>query len=732
VLERWEFIHFPCEKDANRYKLKVQAGEDDLRKIIRMLSANSGRPFASLSHDYNWGIYFYGVDDFEKKRIVDTLKKICSDGRVGQSDISVQQELPPAFEDFLEATARELSREEASMPAPPPVALPAERPDPVMPDLNDRGTGPGVRPLTPPAPAVPASGPDPVEERCAPAAQQPAAELEALGDLLEEGAADGPGEMSEGAAPPPVTEAVPAPPSDEPLPESSPRIVPAGEQMIDEQPVRESPRPASPPPARASVEGGAHLNERYMFSEFVVGPNNRFTHAAAKAVADNPGKIYNPLFIYGGVGLGKTHLMHAVGHQVRASLPEAQILYVTTERFMSDVIESIGRGGQQEFRERYRMVDMLLIDDIQFLSESESTQEEFFHTFNALHENGKQIIITSDRPPKQLTTLEDRLRSRFEWGLIADIKSPNLETRVAILKKKNESGKINLADNMLLYIGSKLKSNIRELEGFLKRINAYAALTGQEVTLDLVKSIMRELLPEDELDEGDAASGEQAPAQAPQSAVMAAPAEACPAEQPAPPAPPAMPAPPAKSAPPPMPGKPAMPAKPAPPSMPSAKPGLPATPPPGKPSSPAAPAGAVGSGAEEVDPTATPIEVAFFHPLGKDEEFALMKEKFNTVIKKHKLKFRFDSVFERGYDCTVKINYAFFTELCKTNAVRIAVVLGPPEESGISTEDFANLLGAMMDDEKISAQLVPWSELQKDYRYLNLALDITLLKSKKQ
>jgi hypothetical protein len=443
------------------------------------------------------------------------------------------------------------------------------------------------------------------------------------------------------------------------------------------------------------------MNPRYTFQEFIIGPNNRFTAAAAQAVADNPGKIYNPFFIYGGVGLGKTHLMHAVGHYVKNKNSATHLLYVTTEKFMSEVIDSIRRGAQQEMREHYRQVDLLLVDDIQFLVESESTQEEFFHIFNVLHQNGKQIIITSDRPPKQLTTLEDRLRSRFEWGLIADIKSPNLETRVAILKKKEEMENLKLDENILLYIASKLKSNIRELEGFLKRINAYASLTHQEVNMDLVKVLMSDLLPEEE---NETAAPQEAPG-APRSVDI--------------PKPPAAPAPQTPN--PMMPPEVAMPwitPQTIPPPHMSVEIPIPKY----------TPSASGAAPAEPADSNLQPVEVGFFFPDGKGEELGRVKERFREVIRKHKLKFRLEGVFERAYPFMEKIDYPSFAELCKTNNVRIAVVLGAPPDGAAVIEDFGNLLTTVMEDAKLSLQLVPWAELSKDYRYLNLALDITLLK----
>ncbi|MHB9154811.1 MAG: chromosomal replication initiator protein DnaA, partial [Endomicrobiales bacterium] len=357
---------------------------------------------------------------------------------------------------------------------------------------------------------------------------------EALDTMLEK-MAQGLENLGDGAAENSAKKAAPAPPEEPPVPRAAP-------------PREEAPADGAVPvvsrETRASFQD-LNLNERYTFDEFIIGPNNRFTAAAAQAVADNPGKIYNPFFIYGGVGLGKTHLMHAVGHYVRKKNSNVSILYVTTEKFMSEVIDSIRRGTLQQMRDHYREVDLLLVDDIQFLVESESTQEEFFHTFNVLHQNGKQIIITSDRPPKQLTTLEDRLRSRFEWGLIADIKSPNLETRVAILKKKEEHEHLKLDDNILLYIASKLKSNIRELEGFLKRINAYAALTHQDVNMELVQSIMSDLLPEEEQAEAAPPSFAHPAPAVPPAPVYSRPVAPAPPVTPKPPAPPPVAPPPA-------------------------------------------------------------------------------------------------------------------------------------------------------------------------------------------
>ncbi|MGG1518966.1 chromosomal replication initiator protein DnaA [Paenibacillus oryzisoli] len=250
-------------------------------------------------------------------------------------------------------------------------------------------------------------------------------------------------------------------------------------------------------PAITTVEENFQnmMNARYTFDTFVIGSGNRFAHAASLAVAEAPAKAYNPLFLYGGVGLGKTHLMHAIGHYVLEHNPGARVLYISSEKFTNEFINAVRDNRGEGFRNKYRTIDVLLIDDIQFLAGKEGTQEEFFHTFNALHEEGKQIIISSDRPPKEIPTLEDRLRSRFEWGLITDIQPPDLETRIAILRKKAKAENLEIPNEAMIYIANQIDTNIRELEGALIRVVAYSSLINQDISVHLTAEALKDIIP---------------------------------------------------------------------------------------------------------------------------------------------------------------------------------------------------------------------------------------------
>lgn len=275
------------------------------------------------------------------------------------------------------------------------------------------------------------------------------------------------------------------------------------------------PMGAQPAPAPGPGEPHARLNPKYLFDTFVIGASNRFAHAAAVAVAEAPAKAYNPLFIYGESGLGKTHLLHAIGHYARSLYPGTRVRYVSSEEFTNEFINSIRDGKGDTFRKRYRDVDILLVDDIQFLASKESTQEEFFHTFNTLHNANKQIVLSSDRPPKQLVTLEDRLRNRFEWGLTTDVQPPELETRIAILRKKAVQEQLNAPPEVLEFIASRISRNIRELEGALIRVTAFASLNRQPVDLGLTEIVLKDLIP----------GGEDAAPEITATAIMAATAD---------------------------------------------------------------------------------------------------------------------------------------------------------------------------------------------------------------
>jgi chromosomal replication initiator protein len=304
-------------------------------------------------------------------------------------------------------------------------------------------------------------------------------------------------------APPPAYDGADhAPPFD--LPTYQDEAGPDLASPLHDGPLEAPGRPAGPivslPEPRVRVEDlepETQLNPKYSFDDFVIGSSNRFAHAAATAVAEAPAKSYNPLFIYGGAGLGKTHLLHAIGHYVRNLYPRLKVRYVTTEQFTNEFINAIRDDGITQFQRTYRQADVLLIDDIQFLQQKERTQEEFFHTFNALHNAEKQIVISSDRPPKQIAQLEDRLRSRFEWGLMTDVQPPDLETRIAILRKKSETDHLGVQPDVLELIASKVQSNIRELEGALIRVSAFASLQRAPADSQMAEAVLKDLFPDD-------------------------------------------------------------------------------------------------------------------------------------------------------------------------------------------------------------------------------------------
>ena len=273
-------------------------------------------------------------------------------------------------------------------------------------------------------------------------------------------------------------------------------------QLINKDPNDEKEEiniPTAIPINNLSVDDSSYsLNPKYVFSTFVIGNSNRLAHAASMAVAEAPAQIYNPFFIYGGVGLGKTHLMHAIGHSIRKNYPHLKVAYISTEKFTNELITSIRDGNPESFRQRYRYIDVLLVDDIQFLAKKERTQEEFFHTFNILHGANKQIILSSDRPPREIQTLEDRLRSRFEWGLITDIQTPDLETRIAVLRKKAQIHKIEVPNEVILYIASRIENNIRELEGAFIRVLAYSSLCNKQIDIELTIEALKDIFPDEQ------------------------------------------------------------------------------------------------------------------------------------------------------------------------------------------------------------------------------------------
>ena len=433
---------------------------------------------------------------------------------------------------------------------------------------------------------------------------------------------------------------------------------------------------------------GVALNERYIFDNFVVAQNNHFAQAAALAAAESPGKVYNPLFIYGKVGLGKTHLMEAIGHYVLEHNPRAKVVYTSTEKFIAEVINAIRDGKIMELRNRYRNLDLLLVDDVQFLSEAEAAQEEFFHTFNALYDAHKQIVLTSDKPPKKIAVLEERLRSRFEWGLIADLQVPNLETRVAILQKKAQIAHLSIPDEILFYIAEKLSSNIRELEGFLIRIAAYATLTERELNRRLAEELIKDLLPYEEeedippveLEFPSAVEVKEVSEEEIKEEVEIVPETEVKA--------------------------------------------------------PEETSEEIREEEEEreekegpsVDLSLRAIKVAYLYPEEKGQDLKTMKKMFESTLNKHKIKFRLETGFEESYQSKENVNFQELINTSKEKQIDVVIALGPASGNLLFKENLSRALISSFEREKIPIQIIPFRDISKQYRYLDVCLDLAFLK----
>jgi hypothetical protein len=521
------------------------------------------------------------------------------------------------------------------------------------------------------------------------------------------------------------------------------------------------------------------LKPLFNFEQLVVGNNNQFAVSACQAVAKNPGETYNPLFVYGPPGVGKTHLVQAVAQDLLRQSSKAKVKYVLA------------------VREFFSALDLLVIDDVQYLAQSQSTQEELLHIFNNMQQQNHQVLLASDRPPQQLSNLNKTLRSRLEGGLAIDVKIPDVNTRVEILRKKQDLQGLQIPDEVLLMVAQRLRSNVRELEGFIKRMHAYVTLSHMEISQDLVQSVLHEVMPEGMSD----LPPEPVPVPEPLHVISAAP-KAPVAAPPPPLQPPPMPhiqappvpipsdlptIPPVHAAPPPLPVKqavkppeppPAAPprhapkapeavqpaprgeesivdryaapdapahtngslkkngANPVPPA--SVQPAAKAPPPPPPPPPPPLPkeeasipvVDEVTEPEEELGAGVKEIGAVFFFPKGSEQALDSVHKKFQEVIKKHKLKFRLRRVASESYECKGKINYSTFVDVCKRNHVPVAVVIGPPPEFHVAEQDFQDLLSVTLDVQGVSLQLINWGEINKDYRYLNLALDIALVRTR--
>lgn len=493
------------------------------------------------------------------------------------------------------------------------------------------------------------------------------------------------------------------------------------------------------------------LKPNYTFDELVVGVNNHISAKACLQVVKSPGETYNPLVIYGPAGTGKTHLMQAVAHAMLKTNPDLAVRYSSSERFMNEVIMAVSDDNVMEVRKKYHQFDLWLLDDIQFLLESKTAQMEFFHIFNTFHDENKQIVMACDRPPNKLTNLDKNIVSRLSWGLSTPVQIPDIKTRIDILKLKQARYGLDLDDKMLSFAAGALKSNVRELEGFLKKINAYLTLSHHEVNMDLVSMVIGEILPDgvsieevqeqaqeelkvsetqarqiEELNDQihsvqiqggggrshsvsrpskPSESSKHPPKKQSESFEVVMPAESEEAEEP-------------KKE----------------PKKPPAK----ATPPPEPPQ-------VEEPAPQAIQPPPTPdddeeeenkgvklkeVGAVFFFPSGCEDAVQTVEQKFQEVIKKHKLKFRLKMAETQSYECSGKINYASFVESCKKAKVPVAIVVGPPPTAFIPEQDFYDLLSVTLDVQGISLQLVNWSEINKDYRYLNLALDIALVRTR--
>lgn len=526
----------------------------------------------------------------------------------------------------------------------------------------------------------------------------------------------------------------------------------------------------------APVDAATGLKPAYSFDQFVVGPNNHVAVGACQAVVKAPGETYNPLVVYGPAGVGKTHLMQAAAHEMLVKNPSFKVKYISAERFMNEIVTAIAEDRVIDIRKAYSALDLLIIDDVQYLVESKIAQEELFHIFNNMHQENRQVILAADRTPNQLASLSKGIRSRLEWGLAADIQPPDENTRLEILRRKQSVQGMSMSDDMLRPAARALRSNVRELEGFLKRLHAYVTLSHQELSMNLVQAVVRELAPDSaDVAANGASLNNESPGLSPAPGIAPALTKVLHPENGhkngkngahkngkaadgaddlereekvvrKPPVPPpdlsaltevldgAKDTPaakkPAKDAPAPAPAA-AAPA--APPAPPKAEP-APAAPPPAKAAPPmqAIPESPDAAMNDDPDMPAGHKEVAavFFFPEGKTEELETVHRKFQEVIKKHKLKFRLKRAHDDAYAFKGKVDYARFSDVCKERKAPVAIVIGPPPESLITEQDFNDPLTVALDGQNVSVQLVSWGEINKDYRYLNLALDIALVRAR--